>query len=287
LVLEDRQHLSDDNDERKVSAMKRLDLRICGCLCAGLMLGASGLRAQTQSAATLSQTAPTLAAVVNPSGLPYGVEDILKLSRAQISDDIIINYIRNSGTVYNLAPKDIVYLRDQGVSDAVVNAMLNQRKKAVETSQASEASQAEGSSGNDVAAGYAAYPPIGVPPVVPVYAPVYVPPPPVEVQQQPASTLFIIPYRSTAPAACYPAYSGYTSSYLYFGPQYCAPAASFVVGIGGGPPHFGYFGHFGHFGGGTFGARHFGGARFGGRHFGGARFGGLRGGGHFGGAHRR
>ncbi len=285
--------------------MKRLDLRICGCLCAGLMLGASGLTAQTPSATATSQTAPTLAAVVNPSGLPYGVEDILKLSRAQISDDIIINYIENSGTVYNLAPKDIVYLRDQGVSDAVVNAMLDQRKKAVQTSQASEEAQAAASSGNDLASGYAAYPPIGVPPVVPIYVPAYVPPP-VVVQQAPASTLFIIPYRQTSPASYYagsgvdnyypycgpynyyPDYAPCTSPYLYFGPQYSAPAASFVAGFGGGPRYFSHFGGFSHSGVRYFGGRHFGGgARFGARHFGGARFGGLRGGGRLGGGHRR
>ncbi len=273
--------------------MKRRDLRICGCLCAGLMLAASGLRAQTPSTTASSQSAPTLAAVLNPSGLPYGVEDILKLSRAQISDDIIINYIQNSGTVYNLAPKDIVYLRDQGVSNAVINAMLDQRKKAVETSQESEVAQAAASSGNDLASGYAAYPPIGVPPVVPVYAPAYVPPPPVEVRQPPASTLFIIPYRQTSPATYYPYtvygdyypyYGGYTSPYLYFGSSYCAPSATFVAGFGGSR---GYFGRFGHFGPGYFGGRHFGGARFSG-HRGGGGLGGHRDGGRSsGGGHRR
>jgi len=49
--------------------------------------------------------------------LPYGVEDVVKLSHAQISDDVVLNYIRNSGTIYTLGPQEIVYLRNQGVSE--------------------------------------------------------------------------------------------------------------------------------------------------------------------------
>src|SRR5260221_4153750 len=60
--------------------------------------------------------------------VPYGVPDILKLSRAQVNEGVILSYIQNSGTVYNLEANDIVYLRGQGVSDAVVTAMLNQRR---------------------------------------------------------------------------------------------------------------------------------------------------------------
>ena len=68
---------------------------------------------------------PSEAAAVN---LPYGVDDVLKLSRAQASEDVTLNYIRSTGTIYNLAPNDIVYLRNEGVSDRVINTMLDQRK---------------------------------------------------------------------------------------------------------------------------------------------------------------
>ena len=63
-----------------------------------------------------------------PVKLPYGVEDVLKLSRAQVSEDITLNYIKNSGTIYNLSPKDIVYLKNEGVSDKVLNTMMEQRQ---------------------------------------------------------------------------------------------------------------------------------------------------------------
>src|SRR5438128_4692372 len=75
--------------------------------------------------------APSVAANATVK-LPYGVDDVLKLSRAKVNEDIIQSYIQNSGTIYNLGPNDIVYLRDQGVSDRVLNAMLDQRKKALE-----------------------------------------------------------------------------------------------------------------------------------------------------------
>src|SRR3974390_247873 len=66
-----------------------------------------------QAQLTASQPAPVTA----PIKLPYGVEDVLKLSKAQIGDEITLNYIRNSGTIYALSPQDIVYLRSQGVSE--------------------------------------------------------------------------------------------------------------------------------------------------------------------------
>src|SRR5689334_1742574 len=97
--------------------------------------------AQPQPAATSASVASSAAA---PVKLPYGVEDVLKLSRAQIGENIILNYVQSSGTIYNLTPKDIVYLRDQGVSDKVVSAMLDQRKRVELAAQAASAPAAPG-----------------------------------------------------------------------------------------------------------------------------------------------
>ena len=87
-------------------------------MCLFASLGAASLvalsaTAQTPapSTTTTSTPAPTDSA---PATLPYGAEDVLKLSRAQVSEDVTLNFIHNSGTVYNLAPKDIVYLRNAG-----------------------------------------------------------------------------------------------------------------------------------------------------------------------------
>jgi hypothetical protein len=49
--------------------------------------------------------------------------DIVSLSRAHVSDAIIIRYIRDHGTIYYLGPQDIDYLRNSGVSQSVIDYM--------------------------------------------------------------------------------------------------------------------------------------------------------------------
>src|ERR1041385_2998147 len=95
--------------------------------------------AVTVTAAEQSATVPTPAVTATASTheaatvkLPYGVDDVLKLSRARISEDVTLNYIQNSGTIYSLSAQDLIYLKNEGVSDKVLNAMQDQRKRAVE-----------------------------------------------------------------------------------------------------------------------------------------------------------
>jgi hypothetical protein len=52
-----------------------------------------------------------------------GMSDIVQLTRQRTPDNIIINQIRTSPVVYNLAANQIQWLRDNGVSDAVVTEM--------------------------------------------------------------------------------------------------------------------------------------------------------------------
>ena len=52
---------------------------------------------------------------------------VLQLAQAKVSDSTIIAFIQNSTTVYGLDASQIVYLKQQGVSEAVINTMLNQR----------------------------------------------------------------------------------------------------------------------------------------------------------------
>ena len=69
--------------------------------------------------------------------LAYGVQDVLSLRAAQVSEDVIATYIQTSGTTYSLRPSDIVHLHNQGVSDRVINLMLSQGRVAAEvTNQA-------------------------------------------------------------------------------------------------------------------------------------------------------
>jgi hypothetical protein len=90
---------------------------------AGLALSASTVLAQDSSAKNTVQPAAVNASVPQ---LTYGVSEILKLAQAKIGDDTIIAYIKNSRNSYGLDANQIIYLRQQGISDAVVTAMLNQ-----------------------------------------------------------------------------------------------------------------------------------------------------------------
>ena len=56
---------------------------------------------------------------------PLSVADIKALAQARISDDVIISQIRNSRTVYRLSSADIIDLHNCGVSDRVVDFMIN------------------------------------------------------------------------------------------------------------------------------------------------------------------
>lgn len=56
---------------------------------------------------------------------PLAISDVKALAQAKVSDDIIISQIRNSHTVYHLTATDIIDLRNSGVSEKVLNFMIN------------------------------------------------------------------------------------------------------------------------------------------------------------------
>ena len=87
---------------------------LAGLVCAGLVLSGAAALAQNNSTA-------------GPQ-MVYGVPQIIRLSQATVSDDTIIAYVKNSGLSYSLTADQIINLRQQGVSDAVITAMLNQPK---------------------------------------------------------------------------------------------------------------------------------------------------------------
>jgi hypothetical protein len=73
------------------------------------------------------QSAYQKVVTTNGRQLPYGVADVIKLAQAGISEEIIFRFVQSSGTAYQLQPADIVLLRDRGVSDRVIGAMLDQK----------------------------------------------------------------------------------------------------------------------------------------------------------------
>jgi hypothetical protein len=152
----------------------------------------------------VAQNSPTTTA----PQLAYGVPQILQLSQAKISDDTIIAYIHNSGNSYGLNADQIIYLRQQGVSDNVINVMLNQPKAAAVTTQS--APQPDNS--------YAAQ-----------SSTAYAQPTTTYVQTAPPSSVYVIPDTQ----AYY--YNGYYAQPYYY-PYYAwpYPAVSLSFGFGGG-----------------------------------------------------
>src|SRR5437899_2600381 len=151
-------------------------------------------------------TAAAVGKTAEPVKLPYGVEDVLKMSRAQVSDDVIATFIQNTGTIYSLGPNDIVYLKEQGVSDRIVNTMLDQRRIANEVAaqaqQQQAAAQASGAAMDN-----------NGPVTTPAYSDSQAAAP--AVTQPAASSLYVIPY----PTPAYPYYGRpyyYSYSYPYY-----------------------------------------------------------------------
>lgn len=182
-----------------------------------------GLAQDKPASATSTTTTTTSATASETVKLPYGVEDVLKLSRAQVSEDVIMTYIQNTGTIYNLGPKDIVYLKEQGVSDRIVNTMMDQRRIANEVAlqtqqqQAAVQQQVAASAENNA----------------PVTTQAYSEGEPAPVVAQPApSTLYVIPY----PTPAYPYYARpYCYPYSYYGYGgyygYSRPVIGFRAGV--------------------------------------------------------
>ena len=65
-----------------------------------------------------------------PSDLSPGVQEVIKLTKAHMTDDVILAYIRNSGSSYNLSADDVLYLNSQGVSQPVISALLQAKSAA-------------------------------------------------------------------------------------------------------------------------------------------------------------
>ena len=230
---------------------------------AGLAWPAATVFAQDAAAPS-----PAPAAAYSPAApqLTYGLQQVLQLAQARVGDETILAFVKSSGNSYALTADQIIYLRQQGISSAVITTMLSQsRPMAPAVAPAPMQAPVAASS-------YAAAP-------VAVAAPVTAAP--------------AVTYVQTASAASYYYYPSYSSSPNYYYPDYYYPdyygysPVSFSFGWGGyygggwGGWRGGYGGRGGYYGGGGHGGGYGGGGHGGG--FGGGSHGG---GGHGGGGHR-
>jgi len=58
-------------------------------------------------------------------GQPLGLADIKALAQAGLSDEVIISQIRSSRAIYHLSTAEIIDLKDSGVSQRVIDFMIN------------------------------------------------------------------------------------------------------------------------------------------------------------------
>jgi hypothetical protein len=87
---------------------------------AGGVTGSAVDRAEARADRADARAAATAAANQRP---PLALHEIVAMTRNGVSDTIIINEIRQSGSTYRLTPDDIIWLKQQGVGDAVVAEM--------------------------------------------------------------------------------------------------------------------------------------------------------------------
>jgi uncharacterized protein YcfJ len=51
------------------------------------------------------------------------INNVVEMAQSQVGDDTIINQIRTTGSAFRLGSQDIIYLRQQGVSERVIAEM--------------------------------------------------------------------------------------------------------------------------------------------------------------------
>lgn len=70
-----------------------------------------------------------------PRPAPLGQADIISMTKAGVSDEEIIKRIDLSRSLFRLGSQDVIFLHDQGVSDRVINYMLDTYAKYVAAEQ--------------------------------------------------------------------------------------------------------------------------------------------------------
>lgn len=190
--------------------------------------------------------------------MSHEAAEVLKLVRANVTEDVVMAFIENSRTGFNLSADEIVQLHNDGVSDKMIQAMLARKKAAppvVAVAQEAPQPQAQPTPQQQIVVQQPAQPTVTYVPSEPVYV--------------------------TAPTTTYvyrePYYS-YYDSYPYYWGFY--PRVSFNFGFRSGyyGGHYRYGGSWGHYA----PIHHYGGG-----FHGGYAGGGWHGGGGFHGGHHR
>lgn len=211
-----------------------------GCVC----VFAVGALAQDNAVAPASpqpQT-PTVQVTAPKPDLSYSANEVLKLHRNGISDEVVKAFVQASPYKYQLNAEGVVYLSQQGIPLPVITSMLRRDKELaasapapVQTTQTAPAA-AQGS-----------------------VAPVQVESAPPTVVSVPQVVTY--PYEVPVPVYSYPYYSYPYYGYGYSSFGYYGPSISIGFGSRGGFHRGGLgYGGYGHYGSGFYGRGHFGGS---------------------------
>jgi hypothetical protein len=103
--------------------------------------------AQTESApgpapdGSAAPAAPDDSTALPPNIYPSSpLAQVIKLTQSGVSEDVIMAYVTNSGSTFNLDPDKIIYLKDIGAPDELVTAMM-QRDQVLQAQMAASAYQ--------------------------------------------------------------------------------------------------------------------------------------------------
>jgi uncharacterized protein YcfJ len=58
-------------------------------------------------------------------GEPLTINDVIKLNQGGVSDDTVMGYMRDTSSTYNLSQAQIRRLQDAGVSQRIINYMVD------------------------------------------------------------------------------------------------------------------------------------------------------------------
>lgn len=174
-----------------------------------------------------ADSSPTVVAILekaaHASEFSPAVEEVIKLSKAGVSDSVTLAYVQNSGMSYSLDAQDVLRLQQQGVSPQVVTAMLQ---------QGGEARRATEANNQALAAANASKPP----PTTPTTSTTVI-------EKAPASTVSVT-YFGSRPISYYPSYAYYGPGFGYYYPAYYGPryygGPRVAFGFGFGYPYRGY-----------------------------------------------
>lgn len=182
-----------------------------------IVVSAALASATLQPAKLLAQGEPSTSATADAVKkdaqllkIPSPLEEIVELSKSGVGDAVVVSYIQSSDRTYNVGAKDIINLRNQGVSTDVTTALIQrgaeQRQAAAEAVKQQKQTEAETIAAAPTYQTQPTEAPATAPTVINYYEPV-----------RPASTVSVTyigyPRYSYYSAPCSPSYVTYGSRY--------------------------------------------------------------------------